>query len=74
MAKRGTQAWKLKISSSRGKEKFYERMDLPCPYCQGEGMIENPGYYLRWKREKAGLTQKEFIQIVLMQKIQTQKV
>jgi len=63
MAKRGTQAWKMNISRSRGKTNLYERLDLTCPWCQGVGMIENPGYLLRLKRERAGLTQKEFIAI-----------
>ena len=60
-ANRGTEAWKLNISASRGKKSLYKSVDLTCPYCQGHGMIENPGYILRKKREDAGLTQKAFI-------------
>ena len=57
-ANRGTEAWKLNISASRGKKSLYKRVDLTCPYCQGHGMIENPGYILRKKGKMQGLLRK----------------
>ena len=61
MAKRGTKAWKMNISASRGGDRYWENIDLPCPWCRGKGQIENPGYIFRWRREMAGQTQGEFV-------------
>ena len=61
MAKRGTKAWKMNISASRGGNRYWENIDLPCPWCRGKGQIENPGYIFRWRREMAGQTQGEFV-------------
>ena len=59
-AARGTTPWKMNIS--KGKNKSMEQ-NLCCPYCKGEGYIQNPGWELRIRRQEAGLNQWEFAKI-----------
>ena len=60
MAKRGTEAWKMNIAKGKGNT---SEETLCCPYCKGEGYVQNPGYELRIRRQQAGLNQWEFAEI-----------
>ena len=59
-ADRGSGAWKMNIA--KGHNKNVEQT-LCCPYCKGEGYIQNPGWELRIRRQEAGLNQWEFAKI-----------
>ena len=60
MAERGSPQWKMNIGKANSHLVEPEQT-LCCPYCKGEGWIQNPGWELRLRREQAGLTQKEFV-------------
>jgi DNA-binding XRE family transcriptional regulator len=58
--KRGSRAWKMNIAKGHNKN---VAQTLCCPYCLGEGWIQNPGSELRVRRQDAGVTQREFVKI-----------
>ena len=60
MAVRGSKVWKMNISKGRGNN---SEDTLCCPYCKGEGWIQNPGWELRIRRQEAGLNQRQFSEI-----------
>ena len=60
MASRGSKAWKMNIG--KGHNKTIEHT-LCCPYCEGAGWIQNPGWELRIRRQEAGLNQHQFSEI-----------
>lgn len=60
MANRGSHEWKMNIGKANS-HLIEPEQTLCCPYCKGEGWIQNPGWELRVRREQAGLTQKDFV-------------
>lgn len=54
-----SRVWKMNIAKGHKTKEH----TLCCPYCLGEGWIDNPGFEFRIRRLDAGLTQREFSEI-----------